>query len=153
MAWSKIATLVIVGSVLGGMLAFLSFFQESSSKNQDVFLNNKEINLLIAKTPAEHYQGLSNKVSLCRQCGMLFVFEVAEPRTFVMRRMSFPLDIVWIYKQTVVGISKNLPPESSEPYTLYQSPGEVDWVLELNAGAADFYNLEVGKKISISTSQ
>lgn len=146
MAWSKIVTIVIVGSVLGGLLAFLSSAQRINPK-QDFFLNNKEISLEIAKTPTEQYQGLSDRVSLCQHCGMLFIFTTSEPKTFVMRRMQFPLDIVWIHQQTVVGISKKLPPEHSEPYTLYPSPGAVDWVLELNAGAADFYNLEVGKKI------
>ncbi len=153
MAWSKIVTIVIIGTVLGGMLAFLSSLQKINSNLHNFSLNNKEINLEIAKTPAAQYQGLSDRVSLCQQCGMLFIFATPEPKIFVMRRMQFPLDIVWIYQNTVVGISKNLPPEHSEPYTPYQSPEKVNWVLELNAGAADFYNLEIGKKINFNSLQ
>jgi len=150
MAWYKIVIIILVCCVLGSLLAFFSFFQEGSLEKRNLSLNNQEIHLEIAQTPAEHYQGLSDRESLCQQCGMLFVFDGAETKSFVMRRMKFPLDIIWINQGTVTGISKNLPPENTEPFTPYPSPGVVDQVLELNAGQADIYNLEVGKKINFS---
>lgn len=153
MAWYKNVIIILVCCVLGSLLAFLSFFQDDGFLKRNFSLNNQEIHLEIAKTPVEHYQGLSDRESLCQQCGMLFVFDSAEPKTFVMRHMKFPLDIVWINQGTVTGISKNLPPENTEPYTPYPSPGIVDQVLELNAGQADVYNLEVGKKINFSRVQ
>lgn len=149
MAWSKIIIIICIGSVLGTALAFLLYFQQFNQKQQNFYLNNKKIILEIAKTPAEQYHGLSDRDSLCKQCGMLFISKTADNKIFVMRKMQFPLDIIWVNQQTVVGISKNLPPEQSDPYTPYPSPGPVDWVLELNAGGADFYNLEIGKKINL----
>lgn len=148
MAWYKMVIIILVCCVIGALLAFLSFFQNTGLEQGNFSLHNQEIHLEIAKTPVEHYQGLSDRQTLCNQCGMLFVFKSAESKTFVMRRMKFPLDIVWINQGTVVGISKNLSPESAKPYTPYPSPGVVDQVLELNAGQADVYNLEVGKKIN-----
>lgn len=153
MAWYKTVISILVCCVIGALLAFLSFFQNTGLEQETFSLHNQEIYLEIAKTPAEHYQGLSDRESLCEQCGMLFVFKSAAAKTFVMRRMKFPLDIVWINQGIVIGISKNLPPENTEPYTAYPSPDVVDQVLEINAGQADEYNLEVDKKINFSNIQ
>ena len=112
-------------------------------------LNGQPIAIEVADTPESRYQGLSDRASLCSRCGMLFLFPASAQQTFVMRRMHFPLDIVWMNKNIIVRIDSKLPPENTEPYTLYPSPGEVDSVLELNAGAAETYGLLVGQKISL----
>jgi uncharacterized membrane protein (UPF0127 family) len=81
-------------------------------------------------------QGLSGRVSLPQNQGMLFVFSQVGNRGFWMRNMSFPIDIVWINKdKVVVGVSANVDP-SSYP-NLFFPPSPIKYVLELNAGYAN----------------
>lgn len=126
---------------------------EAPAAAQAVFasfsINDRPLRVEIARTTDEHYQGLSDRTSLCSACGMLFLFSDSEPRTFVMRHMKFPLDMVWLSAGKIVAIDANLPPESAEPYTPYGPAIPVDAVIELNAGAAQAYGLEIGQTITL----
>ena len=62
----------------------------------DVRINQHLIKTEIARTPYQFYQGLSKRARICVDCGMLFVFSDFDERTFVMRDMNFPLDIIFI---------------------------------------------------------
>lgn len=147
MAWYKIT--IIVGAILlGTTLAWLQVAQAPTEPYpQSVMINGHTIRVAVATTPAAHYQGLSDRPSICADCGMLFVFPQANNTSFVMRRMSFPLDIIWLRNRVITGMNLNLPPEHQEPYTSYPSAGAVDMVLELPAGAANRYNLNIGDEL------
>lgn len=93
------------------------------------------------------YNGLSRRASLCENCGMMFNFLNSAPKTFVMREMNFPLDIVWINRGELIGISANLSAEHKEPYTPHPSVGSVDQVLELNAGTAEKSDLSIYDRV------
>lgn len=112
-------------------------------------INGKEIKVEIADTPELQYLGLSNRESLCANCGMLFKFNDKQIRTFVMHNMNFPLDIIWIDGNMIVGISENLPLEGADYKNRYRSPAPVDYVLEVNAGFAEGNNIKVGDEIVI----
>lgn len=144
-------SIIIISLFLGLSWGVLSVLEARSVNNDHLYLNGRIIQLEFARTPAEQYQGLSDHDDLCPTCGMLFSYDAPRSLTFVMRRMHFPLDIVWVREKKVVGVAKNLPPESTEPYTLYNSPEAADTVLELPAGQAAFYNLETGKPFLITS--
>ncbi len=110
-------------------------------------VNKKKINLLLAKTNIEHVNGLSRRKSLAENTGMLFVFGDRQPRAFWMKEMNFPLDIIWINKDEVVGVSQNAPPEGATPKHIYKSPLPVDFVLEVNAGFCDKNGIKTGDKV------
>lgn len=114
-----------------------------------VEINNKVIKTEIADTPALQYKGLSNRESLCADCGMLFKFNDKQIKTFVMRDMKFPLDIIWIDDSIIIGISKNLAPEGSDYKNFYRSPAPIDYVLEVNAGLAEESNIKIGNVVII----
>lgn len=116
----------------------------------DVRINQQVIKAEIATTPYQFYQGLSKRANLCSDCGMLFVFSDFDKRTFVMRDMLFPLDIIFIAKGEVVKIYENLAPEGSQPQNLYNSEVPADKVLEINAGQAQAWKIKVGDKVIIS---
>ncbi len=99
-----------------------------------VTIRENKIQVEFVEQERDWYNGLSRRPSLCKNCGMMFNFFKSAPKTFVMREMNFPLDIVWINRGELIGISANLEPEHKEPYTPYPSVGSVDQVLELNAG-------------------
>jgi uncharacterized membrane protein (UPF0127 family) len=81
---------------------------------------------------------------------MLFVFSDFDERTFVMRDMLFPLDIIFIAKGRVVKIYENLAPEGDKPQNLYNSEFPVDQVLEINAGQAKAWGIKVGDELTVS---
>lgn len=101
------------------------------------------IRLLIAKTPTARERGLSGYGSLASDQGMLFIFPTSGSMNFWMKGMNFPIDIVWMNSdRKILGVTANLSPESY-PKT-FSSPGNVQFVLELNAGSADTYGLRTG---------
>lgn len=106
----------------------------------------------IAISEAEQQLGLSNCKKMPQHSGMYFPFKPARTVTFWMKRVAFPLDLVWISSGQVIGISPNLPPADNlavDP-PLYQSPGLVDGVLELPGGTAVLSNIKVGDLVSVT---
>lgn len=103
----------------------------------------------VADTAETRVQGLSGRESLPRNHGMWFVFTDENTRTFWMKGMHFPIDIVWLDRNMrIVGIEQELaPPEpgvSSEALLRYESPPNTQYVLELNAGVVAEAGLEPG---------
>lgn len=101
----------------------------------------------IADEDTERVQGLSGRTSLANDRGMLFLFEKADRYGFWMKGMKFPLDIIWIKNDTIVGFSEDLQPDNSPSPQLYYSPVPVDKVLEINVGQVKELALMVGDRI------
>jgi len=84
----------------------------------------------VARTAQEQARGLGGRSSLPRGGGMLFLFDAVERRTFWMKGMLIPLDILWIREGKVVAIDANVaPPRSREapaklPQRLQRAVGE-----------------------------
>jgi uncharacterized membrane protein (UPF0127 family) len=107
---------------------------------------NSNFRILIASTSASRQQGLSGRISMAPDEGLLFIFPTAGDYGFWMKDMNFPIDIVWIdADRKVAGISENLLPESYP--TNYFPPKNIVYVLELNAGAAQKAGLKTGSAV------
>lgn len=98
----------------------------------------------IADTFFKRSRGLADRTGLQDNQGMLFVFDKLEKHGFWMKGMEFPIDIVWIKDNQVIGIEKNVLPTSSD---IYYPPEPVDRVLEINAGLADKLGIKVGDEV------
>ncbi len=100
----------------------------------------------IARTPSQRALGLSGRLSMNKDQGMLFVFDQPNQRSFWMKDMHFPLDFIWIRGGRVVETSLNvLPPDQTGGEPMVISPSEkVDRVLEVNAGSVSMYGIKVG---------
>jgi uncharacterized membrane protein (UPF0127 family) len=108
----------------------------------------------VADDIAERAVGLSGRESLARGSGMWFAYPGAGQRSFWMRGMRFPIDIVWIdASMKVIGITKEAPvpsPETSASDLPQYSPGgPVMYVLEINAGLAHDLGIEVGTLVEL----
>ena len=108
-------------------------------------------------TPEQRRQGLSDRESLESGSGMLFVFESPRSLTFWMVRMQFPLDFVWIGDDCTVGeISRDIPkppPNADDSEIARVSPsGEMQFVVEINAGEAEEMGLGVGDGVAFGGS-
>lgn len=105
------------------------------------------IRLLIAKNPSSREHGLSGYESLPADQGMLFIFPRAGSVSFWMKDMKFPLDIVWIASNgKILGVTENISPKTYPKS--FVSPGDVQFVLELNANTATAFGLRKGVALS-----
>lgn len=114
-------------------------------KGDSLLIDGLEIE--VADTPYERQTGLMYRESMKEKQGMWFVFKEEAPRAFYMKNTLMTLDIIYADKQgKVVSIVKNADPlnESSLP-----SEGPAMYVLELNGGSSDKWNIEVNDSIVV----
>jgi uncharacterized membrane protein (UPF0127 family) len=117
---------------------------------KSVSLDNHLIKAELATSPDSQYLGLSNRDSLCSNCGMLFIFPEKDEQDFVMRDMKFPLDIVFLSDNSIINIEQQLPPEGNDPINIYKSIAPADKVLELPGGYCENNGIKVGDKLIIN---
>ena len=78
--------------------------------------------------------------------GMLFVYNFSSQHGFWMKNTYFPLDIIYFAADSsLVNIQANTTPRSE---TSLPSEGPAQFVLEINGGLSEKWNLEKGDKIS-----
>ena len=77
--------------------------------------------------------------------GMLFIFPDERYQSFWMLNTLFSLDMIFINsKKEIVTIHKNTKPLSEQSYP---SSEPAQYVLEVNAGFCDRYNIKQGDKV------
>ncbi|MFB6135221.1 MAG: DUF192 domain-containing protein [Halobacteriaceae archaeon] len=106
----------------------------------------------VADTPEERYAGLSDAERLPAGTGMLFVFRSEGRRAFVMRRMAFPLDIVFVGADGRVTTVRHapVPPPDADEADLVRYTGRAKWVLEVPRGWADRHGVAAGDRVSVT---
>lgn len=122
------------------------------SDEQYMTIGDKLIYIEVADEPQEITLGLGHRQSMPEDNGMLFVFPKMTQPSFWMKNTLFPLDIIWIRNHKVIDITKDIPVEAdpNRPQKFYRPNGSVNYVLEVNAGFADKYGIEVGDEVEIS---
>ena len=108
----------------------------------------KTIDIEIADDDYETQTGLMYRTKLETKHGMLFIFADTQMRSFYMKNTKIPLDIIYIDEDlSIVSIQKNAKPmdETSLP-----SEAPAKYVLEINGGLSDTWQLAVGDKISFT---
>lgn len=111
-----------------------------------IVAENVKIPVYIADDNAERAKGLGGLASIPRDYGMFFVFDTADYQGIWMKDMLFPIDIIWIDENLRIShIEKNISPDTYPK--IFTSPVKASYVLELNAGMSDSYNLKTGENI------
>ncbi|MDC7996067.1 DUF192 domain-containing protein [Altibacter sp. HG106] len=104
------------------------------------------LDIEIADDDYQTQTGLMYRTTMQQDRGMLFIFEDERPRSFYMKNTQFALDIIYLdADQKVVSIQKNAQP--MDPTSL-PSEGDAMYVLEVNAGLSDQWNLQKGDHMS-----
>jgi uncharacterized protein len=112
-----------------------------------VCINNNCFNVEIAQSSREKARWLMERESLAEDAGMLFVYKEEAYRSFWMKNMNFPIDIIWINKdKEIVGITDNAS-VCKENCPSYRSPEKAMYVLEINGGLAATLDIAVKDKI------
>jgi uncharacterized membrane protein (UPF0127 family) len=107
----------------------------------------------VADTDAKRYVGLSRTESLEDGEGMLFVHSREQSVSYVMRKMSMPLDIVFLDRdRTVTDIyHAELPADDVDESDLDQYDGRAKYVLELPYRYTSERGIEVGDRIQTAS--
>lgn len=107
------------------------------------------LDIEIADTEYETQTGLMYRDVLKPKQAMLFVFPNEDFRSFYMKNTKLPLDIIYIGdNKKIVSIQKDAQPfnEQSLP-----SEGPAKYVLEVNAGLSELWQLKAGDSIEFSS--
>ena len=105
----------------------------------------KTLDIEIADNEYETQTGLMYRIKLETNHGMLFIFPDVKMRSFYMKNTKIPLDIIYIDEaKSIISFQKNAIPFDE---TALPSDAPAKYVLEINGGLADAWQLSVGDKI------
>jgi uncharacterized membrane protein (UPF0127 family) len=104
-----------------------------------------DLNIEIAESDYETQTGLMYRKGMERNQAMLFIFPEAAIHSFYMKNTAFPLDIIFIDENQKIASFQ----ENAEPFNQNELPSQVPvkYVLEVNAGLAEEWLLEIGDRI------
>ena len=134
----------------------LLFFSLAACQNSrpvinSVLIGGQNIKLELADTNESRALGLGRRDWLAPDAGMLFIFSDYQVRNFWMKEMRFPLDIIWLKDNQIVGFVQNVPAPTSHQLIIYQSDQPVNYVLELKAGWLEKNQVQAGDKVEFLT--
>ncbi|MFC0456214.1 DUF192 domain-containing protein [Arthrobacter liuii] len=103
----------------------------------------------VARTADEQRTGLSGRAGLPEGTGMLFTFGNRAERQVWMAGMKIPIDVAWIANDQVRAVDTLHPctETDQDQCPRWTSPGDVDALLEVPAGALD--GIKAGTPITI----
>lgn len=105
------------------------------------------VDVRVADTDAKRWLGLSATGNLSTGEGMLFVHESENDRSYVMRNMSFPIDIVFVgANESVTAVHHAAVPDGEYERSY---AGRAKWVLEVPRGWANRTGVDVGDRIAV----
>lgn len=111
----------------------------------------QKIDIEIADNDYERETGLMYRESMEEKQGMLFVYDTEAPRSFYMKNTYFPLDLVFYDSDsTAVSFQENTEPLSEDNLP---SGEAVQYILELNGGLIEKWNIETGDKFSVNRTE
>ncbi len=116
---------------------------DTDSSRRSLSVGGEVFEIDVAETPLTRAQGLSDRETLAKNDGMLFIFDSADYQGFWMKDMKFPIDIIWIKGDRVVGWQEAAPPDDDPNRAVYYSPEPVDKVLEVSSGAVARLGLRI----------
>lgn len=108
----------------------------------------------VADAPALQTLGLGGRTRLGPREGMLFVYPGKQRRSFWMKGMLIPIDIIWLDNNRIIHIEHRVPPPAPGTPTsrlpTYAAPRPANGVLEIASGRAAQLGVRVGDFARIS---
>lgn len=114
--------------------------------SKQIYIDTQPFNLYVALTDYEIQKGLMFEKELNETSGMIFIFNKPQVVNFWMKNTFIPLDILFVNENCeIVHIHKCAKPLDQ---TQISSRTSVKYIIELNCGIVDKYNIKVGSTIS-----
>lgn len=146
--WPLILFIVIITSFV--VIKVSDWFYQP--KGEIIVADNTYV-VFVADTPKLQYAGWSDQSSMGKYDGMWFQFKRLNYHTLVMRRMNFPLDIIWLNQDEVVDMAPNVLPVPGVAETdlfHYRPRSMATDVLEMRAGFIEENQIKIGDKLILS---
>lgn len=147
-------TFLIIGLIIAFVVCIVSGIYLVSKnkttlpKDLGIQINNNSYYLEIARTDQEQKIGLSNRDTLCSNCGMLFIFDKEDEHSLWMKDTHIPLDMIWLNAQyKIVKIITALDTDNTDIIYTNQDPAK--YVIELPANEVFKQKLKIGDTIQI----
>lgn len=116
--------------------------------SKTIKIGENVLNVEMADTNTKRVQGLSGKVGLRENEGMLFVFDTEGYYGIWMKDMNFPIDIAWLDKNKKIIYIKNAVGPETYPKVFYAFETDAPvlnlYVLETSAGFLAENNIKIG---------
>lgn len=139
----------LVGIIIYTYLDYQTDTVDQKSNQTTATINGRTFVVDIADSQSERIRGLSNRISLAPNEGMLFIFNRETRPAFWMKDMNFAIDILWInHNLEIVGIIENLSPDTY-PKT-YRPDIPIRYVLELPAKTTSHYGIRLGDQVHLN---
>lgn len=108
----------------------------------------QQLEVELADDEYQRETGLMYRESLEESQGMLFIFEEEKERGFYMKNTYIPLDLIFLDgNNKIVSIQENAEPHSEKTIP---SEASAQYVLEINAGLVNEWNLQVGDSLILN---
>ena len=141
---------IIIISIVIALVIIFSFFRKTTNPTLETIklsLKSKEYQIEIARTSPQKAAGLSNRPSLCPNCGMIFLFDKDTSLPFWMKDTLIPLDMIWINSKGEV--TDIITATDIKSLKILQNTKPAKYVIELNANDAQKIGLNVGDIIKL----
>ncbi len=142
---------ILILSLLG--IVFYSEYQKIADKNSiTIFTAARPVKIQVefAKTAQELETGLMNRDSLEANSGMFFIFSDEKSRNFWMKNTLIPLDMIFISSTGRVNeMTTQEPCPEIGICQIYESRTPARYVLEINAGQAEKWNMAAGDIVEL----
>ncbi|WP_373057049.1 DUF192 domain-containing protein [Zunongwangia sp. H14] len=123
------------------------------TKEAELYLINaegdtlKKLDIEIADNDYERETGLMYRTEMEEDQGMLFVYDNASMHYFYMKNTYIPLDLIFYgADSTAVSFQQNAEPMDE---SLLPSGEPAQFILEINAGLVEEWNIEIGDTFSM----
>lgn len=149
----KKISLIILGILVASLLAIAWVFPAMRGR-ATLGIAGQSVTFLVANNIVTRYQGLSGEslsdLEADNLNGLVLLYDESKVRAISMRRMEFPLDVVFLNDGKIVSIEQNLPIPTKEAgaRVVSSNPLPADMVIELPAGEVGRLGLVVGMKIN-----
>ncbi len=136
--------LIIVVLVFAKFQGFNAFQFGTSAE-----INKQKFSLITADDEKERQIGLSNRKSLPKNEGMIFVFPKKDKYSFWMKNTLIPLDMIFINDGKIVYIVNNAPAQTDKSGSIpvYTTPVDANYVLEINGGISEKNKFKIGDTV------
>ena len=132
------------------LFLFWMFLSFRKPEKKEMKIGGNTLFVEVAETSMQQTKGLSGKRKLAENEGMIFVYPYPQQPTFWMYDMKFPIDILWVNERSIIGIEKNVSPESGTPalrLRRYKAPSAITSVVEVQAGWSEKHNITQGSNV------
>lgn len=122
----------------------------SATKNPQVIVAGHTFEVEIAQTEAERNHGLSGRLALPADHGMLFVFDKEQPQSFWMKDCYLPIDVAFIDASGKIVDLQSMAVEEfpPQPARTYDSAAPAKYVLETVGGTWQRIGAKTGMPVT-----